>query len=166
MEEVNGRTGIDDDGNGFVDGLDPPVRVNSLAIYWLSDTTAWIRVPNSRIVKSQKKVVADLWHFSSYALMGGPLFDIGDAHPYPVPYRKSEDVGNGISFIFPSGSDAQIKIYDIMGRLLKEFSYNDATASPPGLFTGWTDVKLPSGVYIYRIKSGENEKRGKLVIVQ
>jgi len=156
----------DDDGNGFVDGLDPPVRVDSLAIYWLSDTTAWIRLPNSRLVKPQKKVYADLWHFSSYALMGGPLFGIGDAHPYPVPYRKSEDAGNGISFIFPSGSDAEIKIYDIMGRLLKEFSYNDATASPPGLFTGWTDVKLPSGVYIYRIKSGENEKRGKLVIVQ
>ncbi|MBA3066599.1 T9SS type A sorting domain-containing protein, partial [bacterium] len=103
---------------------------------------------------------------SSYALMGGALYGIEDAHPYPVPYRKSEDIGNGIIFTFPSGSDAEIKIYDILGRLLKEFSYIDATADVPGLFTGWTDIKLPSGVYIYRIKSGENEKRGKLVIIQ
>ncbi|MDO9513074.1 MAG: Ig-like domain-containing protein, partial [Elusimicrobiota bacterium] len=152
--------------DGFVDGLSPPVRVESLAIYWLSDTTSWIKLPSSRLVKSQKKVQADLLHFSTYALMGGPLFSIDDAHPYPVPYKKSEDIGNGIIFSFPSGSDAEIEIYDIMGRLLKEFSYTDATASPPGLFTGWTDVKLPSGVYIYRIKSGENEKRGKLVIIQ
>ncbi|MBU3955721.1 Ig-like domain-containing protein, partial [bacterium] len=156
----------DDDGNGFVDGLSPPVRVDSLAIYWLSDTTAWIRLPNSTLVKSQKKVSADIRHFSSYALMGGALYGIEDAHPYPVPYRKSEDIGNGIIFTFPSGSDAEIKIYDILGRLLKEFSYIDATADVPGLFTGWTDIKLPSGVYIYRIKSGENEKRGKLVIIQ
>ncbi|PKN00610.1 MAG: hypothetical protein CVU78_00105 [Elusimicrobia bacterium HGW-Elusimicrobia-2] len=156
----------DSGSDGFVDGLSPPVRVESLAIYWLSDTTSWIKLPSSRLVKSQKKVQADLWHFSTYALMGGPLFSIEDAHPYPVPYKKSEDIGNGIIFSFPSGSDAKIEIYDIMGRLLKEFSYTDATASPPGLFTGWTDVKLPSGVYIYRIKSGENEKRGKLVIIQ
>ncbi|MEA2081273.1 MAG: T9SS type A sorting domain-containing protein, partial [Elusimicrobiota bacterium] len=156
----------DDDDDGFADGLSPPVRVDSFAIYWLSDTTSWIRLPSSRLVKSQKKVTALLRHFSSYALMGGPLFGIDNAHPYPVPYRKSEDAGNGIRFTFPSGSDAEIKIYDIMGRVLKEFSYTDATASPPGLFTGWTDVKLPSGVYIYRIQSGENEKRGKLVIIQ
>lgn len=156
----------DSEPDGFVDGLSPPVRVESLAIYWLSDTTSWIKLSSSRLVKSQKKVQADLWHFSTYALMGGPLFSIDDAHPYPVPYKKSEDIGNGIIFSFPSGSDAKIEIYDIMGRLLKEFSYTDATASPPGLFTGWTDVKLPSGVYIYRIKSGENEKRGKLVIIQ
>ncbi|PIY17194.1 MAG: hypothetical protein COZ15_03330, partial [Elusimicrobia bacterium CG_4_10_14_3_um_filter_49_12_50_7] len=156
----------DSGADGFVDGLSPPVRVESLAIYWLSEATSWIKLPTSRIDRTQKKVTADLWHFSSYALMGGPLFGISDAHPYPVPYKKSEDIGNGIIFSFPSGSDAEIEIYDIMGRLLEEFSYTDATASPPGLFTGWTDVTLPSGVYIYRIKSGENEKRGKLVIIQ
>ncbi|MFH1957641.1 MAG: FG-GAP-like repeat-containing protein [bacterium] len=155
----------DDD---FVDGEVPPVRVDSLAIYWLNeDRDFWVKIP-SEIDKDASCVKAQLRHFSSYALIGGALYSVGEAHPYPVPYKKWEDNGPlpGIKFTFPGCSQAKIKIYDIMGRCLKEFSYDDTTAENPGIFTQWTDVTLPSGVYIYRILSGENEKSGKLIVIQ
>ncbi|MFH1352929.1 MAG: Ig-like domain-containing protein, partial [bacterium] len=155
----------DDD---FVDGEDPPVRVDSLAIYWLNeDRDFWVKIP-SEIDKASSCVKAQLRHFSSYALMGGALYSVKEVHPYPVPYKKWEDNGPlpGIKFTFQGCSQAKIKIYDIMGRCLKEFSYDDTTAEIPGIFTQWTDVALPSGVYIYRILSGENEKSGKLIVIQ
>ena len=156
----------DDDGDGFVDGETPPVRVISLAIYWLADKNYWIKLPNSILYPDQKLVKAKIEHFSSYALMGSSVYSLEDVHAYPVPYRKWEDAnGWGIRFAnLPS--EATIEIRDITGRLLKTFSYSDATASVPGVFTGWKDVQLPSGVYLYRVKSGENETKGKIVIIQ
>jgi len=156
--------------DGFVDGETPPVRVDSLAIYWLNeDRDFWVKVPSSEIDKDSSCVKAQLQHFSSYALMGCALYGVERTHPYPVPYKKWEDKDTpvpGIKFMFPGCSQAKIKIYDIMGRLLKEFSYSDVTAEIPGIFTQWPVVDLPSGVYIYRVLSGENDKTGKLIVIQ
>jgi len=154
----------DDDGDDVVDETSPPVRVTSLAIYWLSGDR-WIKVPTSTLIKEEKKVRALVKHFSTYALMGSKIFELSSVHPYPVPYRKWEDLlGNGITFTgLPS--EATIEIYSILGEKLKTFSYNDASASVIGAYQ-WSAIDLPSGIYIYRILSGENEKRGKLVIVR
>lgn len=156
----------DDNGDGFVDSESPPVRVASLAIYWLADEKYWIKLPGSTLYPDQKVVKAKINHFSSYALIGSSLFNLENVHPYPVPYRKWEDVnGWGIRFT-NMPSEATIEIRDITGNLLKTFSYSDATAVVPGVFTGWENVQLPSGIYLYRVKSGESEVRGKIVIIQ
>jgi len=154
----------DDNDDDVVDETSPPVRVDSLAIYWLSGDR-WIKVPTSTLIKEEKKVRALIKHFSTYALMGSKVFELSSAHPYPVPYRKWEDLsGNGIIFTgLPS--EATIEIYSILGEKLKTFFYHDAGASVIGAYQ-WSNVDLPSGIYIYRILSGENERRGKIVIVR
>jgi len=82
-----------DDQDAFVDGEVPPVRVDSLAIYWLNeDRDLWVKIP-SEIDKDSSCVKALLPHFSSYALMGGALYGVQGTHAYPVPYKKWEDKG-------------------------------------------------------------------------
>lgn len=171
---------INSDSEYLTYGSKPPVKEETLKIYYLhEDTGKWIPL-ESEVDIDNNTVSADLRHFSIYTLMGSPTYDVENAHPYPVPYKPSErpeifnnTIRAGITFTgLPS--QCNIEIYTITGRLVKSLHHSDehlSAAGQPGNFY-WYPVKneydelIASGLYIYFIKSESSSKSGKLMIIR
>jgi flagellar hook assembly protein FlgD len=79
---------------------------------------------------------------------------------YPNPFNPTTT----IEYALPQNAKVVIKVYDILGRLVKELvnEYKEA---------GYYKVKfdgtnLASGVYLYRIESGTYVQTKKMVLVK
>jgi hypothetical protein len=164
----------DADGDGAVDGTNPPVRVDTLAVHVLDEARrAWVRLPGSVLDRQARTISAPTPHFSVYALVGAASTDVGSVYAFPVPWApnsgdpKRGTASGGITFSnLPS--EGTIKVYTLSGRLVRTLDI------PAGLFPAqlkW-DVKtgggadVVSGVYIWRIESGSNDKSGKLMVIR
>lgn len=163
----------DADGDGIVDGSNPPIRAKTLAVYVLDEQRAlWSRLPSS-VDASARRVTATTPHFSVYALIGTADDDVGAVYAFPVPWAPNSGdpdkgtLAGGITFTnLPS--QGTVAIYTPSGQLVRELSI------PAGLFppsmrwdvrtSGGQDVV--SGVYLWRVKAGKNSKLGKLVVVR
>lgn len=90
--------------------------------------------------------------------------DLSTAHCYPVPFKPS--IGHTKITFKDLTRDAEIKIYTISGELVITLIKSDTND-----YLEW-DVKnsrgeaISSGVYIYRIKSVNSSKKGKLMIIK
>jgi len=164
----------DDGGDGMVGDSSTPVREETLLAFWLNEEhSSWVRVPGSKGDRENDVVTVKVPNFSVYALMGSAVYDLSNAHAYPVPWKPNDgkdetgtEVG-GITFTNLS-TEGVIKIYTISGELVMEHEYKPADA---GKWTWW-DVKTPngekvfSGVYIYYIENEKEYKAGKLIIIR
>ncbi|MBK7688000.1 MAG: hypothetical protein IPJ35_03135 [Elusimicrobia bacterium] len=145
-----------------------PIYEDRLAIYKLDERSgAWIKMPGTLLDPGLKEASLQVQSFGIYALMGAPSFSLTDAHPFPVPYRASEDNGSGITFVFPGAQIATVKIFTLDGRLVKTLHEN----SGAGLVSWYpvnTDGGEPVGsdVYIYAIENDQDRRVGKLVIIR
>jgi len=169
-----------------VSGSGPPVKETTLRIYYLEETGGrWIPV-NSEVDEENNTLTAPLNHFSVYTVMGSESYEVEDAHPYPVPYKPyaeaadggipkefAETLRAGITFTgLPSECD--INIYTVTGRLVNTFHHSDADLQLNGQIGNyyWFPVEnsegaeVASGVYIYHLKSGNNQKTGKIMIIR
>lgn len=161
----------DVDGDGLVDGTN--IRVKTLGIYTLDEARSlWVRVPASIVDTSARTVTAMLPHFSVYSIIGAADQDVDRVHAFPVPWAPNSgnpavdgDLQGGITFNnLPS--EGTINIYTLAGQLVR--SLNIVPFNPQ---LKWdvktTDGKdVVSGVYLWRVKSGNNVKRGKLIIIR
>jgi|GEM_PF-3149487 len=142
------------------------LRVKDLAVCQLDDRTGvWDKMPESQFNEIDQEVFVTLRHFSTYALVAAPNFDLAEAHPYPVPYRVDKDPA-GITFKGLSNSPGTIKIYTLDGRLVKKFNFDgDARVS-------WNPVVSESGdplgsdVYLYVIENAQEKRVGKLMVIR
>lgn len=145
-----------------------PIYEDRLAVYKLDERSgAWIKMPGTLLDTGLKEASLQVQSFGIYALMGAPSFSLTDAHPFPVPYRASEDNGAGITFVFPGAQIATVKIFTLDGRLVKTLHEN----SGAGLVSWYpvnTDGGEPVGsdVYIYVIENDQDRRVGKLVIIR
>jgi hypothetical protein len=143
------------------------VRVSALTICWLDeDTGVWSRLPSSAVDTVARTVSARLHHFSVYALMANPEYDLANVRAYPVPYKPSRNA-NGIRFDGLS-SAGTIKIYTLDGDLVKTIPFSDSN----GGFVVWNPVvnesgdPLASDVYVYVVENPEQKKTGKIMVVR
>lgn len=126
---------------------------------------AWVPVPGSTVNLGGNSVTAPITNSGVYALTGSLPTALNNSHAYPVPYKPSIDF-NGITFK-NLAVDSTIKIYTIMGELVKQLQNVGTNAT-----VNWNPVTnsngdpVASGVYIYQIKNPYSEKRGKLVIIR
>jgi hypothetical protein len=140
--------------------------------FWLNEEHSnWVRVPGSGVDKESNVVVTgEVPNFSVFALMGTALYDLREAHAYPVPWKPNDgkdETGTeeqGITFT-NLAAECVIKIYTISGELVMKHEYKGGG--------NWTwDVKTSnkekvfSGVYIYYIEGEKEHKTGKLVIIR
>lgn len=164
----------DADGDGAVDGVNPPIRARTLAIYTLDEARgAWVRIPGSVVDPAARRVRAAFPHLSVYALIGTADTSVEAVYAFPVPWApNSGDPADGtraggITFTnLPS--EGEIRIFTVSGQRVRRL------AIPPGLFPpqlrwdarteGGQDVV--SGTYLWRIESGSNSKTGKLLIIR
>jgi len=155
----------DADNDGIVDGSNPAVEVNTLAIYWYNPAIPGYEKLVSYVDTINKVLTASVSHFSTFVIMGSAVTDVGGAYAYPVPYRPAKQTGvAGITFKnLPS--ICSIKIYTISGELVTTISETSGTGSHPW-DTTIDGSKVASGVYIYVIEWNGKKKIGKLMIIR
>jgi len=167
---------VDDNNDGLLDSGPVPVRVNTLAIWWLDEAhSRWVRLPGSTVNVSSKTVTAAVGHLSVFAVMGGPFMDPGELFAYPVPWRPfgpraGEGAGNtgtttgGITFTNLPDM-ATIRIYSLSGQLVRVLEHR---IGPNESFDVRSDsgAILATGTYVYVIDSNGTKKSGKLVVIQ
>ncbi len=126
----------DVNGTGYVDGTSPPIRVDSLRLYVLNESSGlWEILPGSSVDTSRKVVQGDASHlsiFTAFGVAAGVGSGLLAARVYPVPYRpnggiadqgkpySASDTTSGIIFDnLPSS--VNIKIYTLLGGLVTSF---------------------------------------------
>ncbi len=82
---------------------------------------------------------------------------------FPNPWRSDKHIGSPITFD-NLGLNSTVKIFTVSGHKVKSFSTSNGTATWD--LTTDSGKKVASGLYIYLITSGDNQKRGKLAIIK
>ena len=91
--------------------------------------------------------------------------DTASTYAYPVPYKPSVNP-NGITFAGLPTVPSTIKVYTIMGELVRTLTTDGSSATLPWDVKNADGAPVASGVYLYQIKNDTSEKRGKLVIIR
>ena len=157
---------LDRDGDGYVDGTSPRVRVKNVTVFGLDESNGvWHKVPSVSLDSSGRTVSAGVWHFSVYATFGVPDNDVSYSYAYPVPFEPA--LGHARITFASLPTQGAIRVYTASGRKVWETSFLD----PDGEKVEWDAVnssgeKLGSDVYVYIIQSADNKKTGKLVIIR
>lgn len=85
---------------------------------------------------------------------------------HPNPFRQSVE----ISFVLPANINAELRIFDISGRIIKNFNLS-GTAVNEQINVRWngrdnTGNIIPNGVYFISLKAGSSQFLQKIISVQ
>ena len=151
--------------DGIVDGTSPPLREETLKVYWLDEShSLWVKLSGSKVDSDSNRVSADTFHFSIFSLHGGGTADLSDAYAYPVPFIPSRgDTDITFTNISPV---CTIKIYTLNGELVRTIEHTSGATSYSWDVTNGRGDRLGSGVYLYLIKNNRSKKKGKLIIIR
>jgi hypothetical protein len=84
----------------------------------------------------------------------------------PNPFRGA---GTRISFALPTAADAQLRVFDIQGRLVRTLVNGRVEAGRHSVdWNGRNSLNRPvsSGVYFYRLTAGAEEATRKMIVLQ
>lgn len=155
----------DSDQDDIVDGTSPPLREETLKVYWLNEShSLWVKLSDSVVDTDSNRVSADTFHFSIFSLHGVGTTDLSDAYAYPVPFIPSRG-DSGITFTNISPL-CTIKIYTLNGELVRTIEHTSGETAHSWDVTNDRGDRLGSGVYLYLIKNNKNKKKGKLIIIR
>ncbi len=162
----------DADNDGIVDGSNPPIRVKALGIYVLNSSHGlWVRLPGSTLDTTAQRVSARAPHLSVFALIGAADQAVESVYAYPVPWAPNS--GNLLDGTHAGGitftnlpSEGTITIFTLSGSLVQTLAISPA--NPQLRWDGRTPGgrNVVSGVYLWRVQSGNNSKVGKLVVIR
>ena len=91
------------------------------------------------------------------------VFELYQNYPNPVIGKTT------ISFILPKDhEDAEIKIYNIKGQLVKELGFNEADVEFNAVWDCTNNHNKPvsNGIYFYKVISGEYSALKKMIIMK
>jgi len=169
----------DSDGDGIIDGTNPPVRVDTLDAWVLDEKTRlWGLLPSMGIDQGKKTITVNFRGPGVYNMIGALATTTEKVFSYPVPFRPNgPNAGSGpgqtgveadgiIFANLPQKGD--ISIYTLNGQLVRKI---DIATNQFAIGQVRWNVKTTSGqrtasgVYIWRVVSGSNSKTGKLMII-
>ncbi|MBI4351888.1 MAG: T9SS type A sorting domain-containing protein [Elusimicrobia bacterium] len=167
----------DDNGDGIIDGSNPPVRADTARVWGLDeDRDMWVKLPPSGLDDAARTITIPLLEPGVFAIIATVDDSVKNAHAYPVPFRpnggaagigagKTGTAAAGITFTgLPQVG--RIEIYTLDGQLVKKLPIeNPASAEIKWDVRNSAGEKVRSDVYIWRIISGSNVKAGKLMII-
>lgn len=168
----------DADGDGILDGSNPPVRVDTIKTWALDEELAmWAKLPASALDRVSRTITVPFMSPGVYALLGMVDESVKDTYAFPAPFRpngpragsgagQSGTEADGITFAnVPQTGD--IEIYTLDGRLVRKLTIPAGLTIPKlkwDVRTASGD-RAASGVYLWRVVSGSNSKTGKLMII-
>ncbi len=153
------------DNDGFVDSTTPPAKGADLLIYRLDETNnLWVRVPGSSVDTDSKSVSVRVLHFSVYTLMSSPSLDLNTAYAYPVPFKPGE--GHTTITFTNLASECTIRVYTISGSLVASLNETDGDGQYSWNVKNSDGFDLVSGIYMYHIRSANDVKVGKIMVVR
>ncbi len=137
------------------------VRTDAVSIQWLKEETIsgdWTHTfpihSLTMIVATQKNT-----NVNSDSRINSPQhFWLGQNHPNPF------NPVTAINFSLPSSGRVTLKIYDTRGREIRTLINLNLDAGHHSIPFDASD--LPSGVYIYRLKTDGFDKQMKMVLIQ
>jgi len=148
--------------NGYVQGMAPLIRPETLSIYGLDETARlWVRLP-SEIDFSARTVTTETSGFAVFALMGRTDTALDGIYAYPQPYSP----GKGLLTFMEVSQDAVVRLYNSSGVLLQTLQNADGSNRLTWNGADRTGAPLPTGVYYYVIQSATEKRRGKLMVVR
>jgi len=143
-------------GVGMTAGLDP----TSFKIYSVQPQ-GLVALQDSN--NNNGVVTATIQNSGVYILAGTLTTDLSSAYAYPVPFKASQN--QTIKFA-SLAADSTIKVYTIMGELVAQLHNDNNEVLLQWPVTNLKGEPVASGVYIYQIKNGFSEKRGKLIVIR
>ncbi|RQV98182.1 T9SS C-terminal target domain-containing protein [bacterium] len=119
-----------------------------------------------RGVTNQSGIEIDTTSGQADLILGGAAVNLNDAYVFPNPYRGvGAGGGEGVHFAgLPE--KATIRIFTIQGRLIKEIEHAGFSGAADWDLANDRGDRIASGVYLYVIKSGDDEVRGKLAVMR
>ncbi|GAB4337094.1 MAG: hypothetical protein Kow0037_19390 [Calditrichia bacterium] len=84
---------------------------------------------------------------------------------YPNPFNP----GTRINFVLPSSSNSILKIYNVLGQVVKRYNLGYLSKGEHTiLWNGTNDSGNPvsSGIYFYELRSGENQQLKKMFLLR
>lgn len=101
-----------------------------------------------------------------FEILDGPLpTDFVLSQNYPNPFN----LGTMIEFSLPEPANVEIKVYDILGRVVRQVVSGPYPAGTHVVAFDGRDIRnlpLPSGMYLYRITVGETTQTRKMVLLK
>lgn len=152
---------------GFVNGVTPAAPIQTLAFYTIdSSNSQWTAVPGATLDTTNKVMIANVSHFSIYALFASEgSADLSRLKVFPSPWRPGSggayDSAAGIHFqgLTPT---ATIKIFTIAGDIVRRIE-KGVTDGNDVLWDGKNDDGKPvaSGVYFYLVSDPATGQKAK-----
>jgi len=139
------------------------IDVGSLTIYQYVAGQGLVAVKGA-VNNGDGTVTANVNKSGVYVLAGSISTTLSGAYAYPVPYKPS--AGHTVITFTGLATDSTVKIYTIMGELVKTLDTPDANGNIIWTVKNTDGDNVASGVYIYQIKNSFDEKRGKLMIIR
>ena len=144
--------------DGSLSGIDP----TTLAIF---EVVNGVMTPLKSSVKNPDgSATAQILHSDMYFLAAAFPTQLGGSYAFPVPFKPSS--GHTLITFTNLATQSTIKVYTIMGELVWQQQSDIQGDAVTWNVKNNNGDNVASGVYIYQIKNGYSEKRGKLIIVR
>lgn len=139
----------------------------------------WVKLPQGQATSQKKEFVTSVNRWSLFSIMGVPVQSAAEAYPFPIPWRphgphagegsgQTGTLAGGITFN-QLPSECEILIYTLHGEKVRALSHSDARG--PLAQELW-DVRnssgddVASGLYLWTVRSAEDSKSGKLLVIR
>jgi len=155
----------DADGDGYVDGVTPPVRVADLKLCRLDETNGvWIVYPDSIVNNSDNTVSASVWSLSTFGVMARASTAVDDVYVFPSPFKAAE--GHTTMTFANLPSTCTIKIYTMTGRVIGAIEETNGDRQATWDVKDSGGASVVSGLYLYVVESSTAKKTGKFAIIR
>lgn len=147
---------------GYVQGVSPLLRADTLSVYGLDEATRqWVRLA-STVDTALQRVTALSGGYAAFALAGRTDTALDGVFAYPQPFTPG---GAPLTFAEIS-QDAVIRLYTATGVLIKTLREEDGDSRL--LWDGREESgdAVAAGVYYYVISSASEKRRGKIMVIR
>ncbi|MFA5858354.1 MAG: T9SS type A sorting domain-containing protein, partial [Elusimicrobiota bacterium] len=164
----------DNNNDGKIDGVFPPVYEETLRIYRLDEYfNEWVLI-GGVVDKENNTIQVELNQFSVYAMFGKLISadNLNSLKVYPNPYKPySNDKYSRVNGIVFEGltNNSKIRIYNILGELVFEASETNGDNVYEWNTKDISGNEAVSGVYLYVVTNNNDSStvmKGKLSIIK
>ena len=143
-----------------------------IAVYWFNGQN-FLRISDPILTSSQalSVTVRSLGTYQIRAARIANQFSLSQGSPYPRVITPNGAENRKVFFFFENPTDDQVQgtIYDIHGAKVRDLSVDGQSPTTSSIVWDGRDSNgavVPSGVYLYKISTGQDKATGSLVVAR